>query len=210
MSQSTRLFFSALASALSLLIASTSQTLAVAPGAIPVKQPLISQAGSDASVIKVRGFHGGGFRGGGFHGGGFRGGFRGGGFRSGGFSGGGPVAGGFRGGGFRGGGFHGGFGRRHFSAGPFIAGAVIGGALASPYYARPYYYGAPYYPVRRGYYAGGVCRQRVVVRRGHRRHRHYVVRYVRVPCVHRCYIARRTVWSDYYGGYVIRRVRVCR
>lgn len=186
MGQSTRLFFSALASALSLLIASTSQTLAAAPGAIPVKQPLISQAGSDASVIKVRGFHGGGFRGGGFHGGGFRG------------------------GGFRGGGFRGGFGRRHFSAGPFIAGAVIGGALASPYYARPYYYGAPYYPVRRGYYAGGVCRQRVVVRRGHGRHRHYVVRYVRVPCAYRCYIARRTVWSDYYGGYVIRRVRVCR
>lgn len=144
--------------------------------------------------------HGGGLRGGGFRGGGFRdSGFRGGGFRP-----------GFTGGGFRRGGFA--HGRRGggFGAG-LLTGTIVGGAIAYPYYYGPSYR-RPYY--RTSYlHDGRACYRRVLVRRGHGHHRHYVKRLVQVPCrahAARCHFVRRAVWSPYYDAYVLKRVRVCR
>ena len=198
------------------LLMTHSTLQAAALSSVPGKHVLADQAQSALPLVHVRGggHRGGGFRGGGFRGGGgFRpafaggGGFRGGrpafiggqGFRGGGFHGGRSFRPAFAGGGFRGGGFrHGGFHTRHgFGAGHF-------GAFAAPYYFYPHGY------KRRVVSDGGVCRQRVVVRRGQGRQRRLVVRYLRVPCASQCHVVRKTRYSNYYGGYVTKRVRVCR
>ncbi len=221
---------STLTAAFMALVITNSTLQAAALSSVAGKNVLTDQARSALPLVQVRAGGrggGGGFRGAGgfrpaFGGGGFRGGgggrpafiggqgFRGGGFRGGGgfrpaFAGGGDFRGGrsfrpaFAGGGFRGGGFRrGGYYSRYGYGGGYY------GAYASPYYYYPYGY-------KRRYVAySGVCRQRVVVRRSQGRHRRLVVRYLRVPCASQCHIVRKTRYSNYYGGYVTKRVRVCR
>ena len=229
---------STLTAAFMALVMSNSTLQAAVLSSVAGKNVMTDQARSALPLVQARaggrGGGGGGFRGGGggfrgaggfrpaFGGGGFRGGgggrpafiggqgFRGGGFRGGGgfrpaFAGGGDFRGGrsfrpaFAGSGFRGGGF-----RRGGSYSRYGYGGGYYGAYASPYYYYPYGY-------KRRYVAySGVCRQRVVVRRGQGRHRRLVVRYLRVPCASQCHIVRKTRYSNYYGGYVTKRVRVCR
>lgn len=57
---------------------------------------------------------------------------------------------------------------------------------------------------RRGYYGGGAVAAGVVgaLALG-------AIAASAAPSYGGCYIARRSVWSDYHGAYVVRRIRVC-